>query len=112
RGAAEPPVRPGILACIVNFSGVPHLRYQVGLPLPGRWREVINTDAFGYGGSGVGNLGMIEAVPEPFHSQPASAVLAVPPLGVLWLVPDDSPGSQPGAQPHWRITPLGPVTPR
>ena len=89
RGAAEPPVRPGILACIVNFSGVPHLRYQVGLPLPGRWREVINTDAFGYGGSGVGNLGMIEAVPEPFHSQPASAVLAVPPLGVLWLVPDD-----------------------
>src|SRR5262249_61515096 len=50
--AAEPQARPGILACIVNFSGRPHLRYEVGLPRPGRWREVINTDAFAYGGSG------------------------------------------------------------
>ena len=80
---------PGMLACIVNFSGQPHLRYQVGLPRAGRWREVINTDAFAYGGSGVGNRGFIEAVPEPSHGQPASAVFAVPPLGALWLVPDD-----------------------
>jgi 1,4-alpha-glucan branching enzyme len=80
---------PGMLACIVNFSGRPHLRYQVGLPRAGRWREVINTDAFAYGGSGVGNRGFIEAVPEPSHGQPASAVFAVPPLGALWLVPDD-----------------------
>jgi 1,4-alpha-glucan branching enzyme len=80
---------PGMLACIVNFSGRPHLRYQVGLPRAGRWREVINTDAFAYGGSGVGNQGFIEAVPEPSHGQPASAVFAVPPLGALWLVPDD-----------------------
>jgi 1,4-alpha-glucan branching enzyme len=77
------------VACIVNFSGRPHPRYQVGLPRAGRWREVINTDAFGYGGSGVGNLGSVEAVPEPCHGQPASAVLALPPLGVLWLVPED-----------------------
>src|SRR5262249_57333707 len=61
RGAAEPPVRPGILACIVNFSGVPHLRYQVGLPLPGRWREVINTDAFGYGGRGARHPGRVQS---------------------------------------------------
>ena len=67
----------------------PHLRYQVGLPRAGRWREVINTDAFTYGGSGVGNQGFIEAVPEPSHGQPASAVFAVPPLGALWLVPED-----------------------
>jgi 1,4-alpha-glucan branching enzyme len=86
---AEPPAGPGMLACIVNFSGGPHLRYQVGLPRPGRWREVINTDAFPYGGSGVGNQGIIEAVPEPCHGQPASAVFAIPPLGALWLVPDD-----------------------
>jgi len=78
-----------MLACIVNFSGRPHLRYQVGLPRAGRWREVINTDAFAYGGSGVGNRGVIEAVPEPSHGQPASAVFAVPPLGALWLVPED-----------------------
>jgi 1,4-alpha-glucan branching enzyme len=41
-----------------------------------------------YGGSGVGNLGHIEAVPEPWHGKPASAVIAVPPLGVLWLTPE------------------------
>jgi 1,4-alpha-glucan branching enzyme len=87
--AAEPPAGRGMLACIVNFSGRPHLRYQVGLPRQGRWREVINTDAFPYGGSGVGNQGFIEAVPEPCHGQPASAVFAIPPLGALWLVPDD-----------------------
>jgi 1,4-alpha-glucan branching enzyme len=80
---------PAVLACIVNFSGRPHGDYRVGLPMPGRWAEVINTDAFAYGGSGVGNLGMIEAVPEPWHGQPASAVLTLPPLGVLWLTPQD-----------------------
>jgi 1,4-alpha-glucan branching enzyme len=80
---------PAVLACIVNFSGRPHGSYRVGLPMPGRWAEVINTDAFAYGGSGVGNLGAIEAVPEPWHGQPASAVLTLPPLGVLWLAPQD-----------------------
>ena len=78
----------GVLACIINFSGGPHLRYKVGLPRAGRWREIVNTDAFGYGGSGVGNLGSIEAVPEPYHGQPASAVMTLPPLGALWLVPE------------------------
>jgi 1,4-alpha-glucan branching enzyme len=80
---------PGLLACIVNFSGRPHYSYRVGLPRPGRWTEAINTDAYPYGGSGVGNLGAIEAVPQPWHSQPASAVLTLPPLGVLWLIPQD-----------------------
>jgi 1,4-alpha-glucan branching enzyme len=84
---------PGVLACIVNFSGRPHLRYRVGLPRAGRWREIVNTDAFGYGGSGVGNLGSVEAVPEPYHGQPASAVMALPPLGALWLVPEDRPSA-------------------
>jgi 1,4-alpha-glucan branching enzyme len=77
------------VACVVNFSGGPHLDYRVGLPTAGRWREVINTDAADYGGSGVGNLGAVEAVNEPWHGQPASASLSLPPLGVLWLAPDD-----------------------
>ena len=38
-----------------------------------------------YGGSGVGNFGGIAAVEEPWHGQPASATLRVPPLGALWL---------------------------
>ena len=73
------------LACVANFAGVPHHDYRVGLPSAGRWLEVVNTDAEVYGGSGVGNLGAVEAVPEPWHGQPASAVLQLPPAGVLWL---------------------------
>ncbi|MFL6053429.1 MAG: 1,4-alpha-glucan branching protein GlgB [Actinoallomurus sp.] len=76
------------LACIVNFSGVPHENYRLGLPSPGRWREVINTDAYDYGGGGVGNLGQVEAVEEPSHGLPASACLRVPPLGAVWLAPE------------------------
>ncbi len=79
---------PGVIACIANFSALPHLEYRVGLPRAGRWREVLNTDAVIYGGSGVGNLGGIEALPEPWHGKPASATITVPPLGVLWLTPE------------------------
>ncbi|MGH3203187.1 MAG: alpha amylase C-terminal domain-containing protein, partial [Streptosporangiaceae bacterium] len=82
-------VPAGVIACIANFSAVPHLDYKVGLPAAGRWREVINTDAIVYGGSGTGNLGGIEAEPEPWHGLPASASITVPPLGVLWLTPED-----------------------
>jgi 1,4-alpha-glucan branching enzyme len=77
------------VACVANFAGAPHLNYRVGLPLPGRWREVINTDAEAYGGSGVGNMGAVVAEPEEWHGMPASAVLQLPPNGVLWLTPDD-----------------------
>ena len=80
---------PGVIACIVNFAGHPHEGYRVGLPRAGRWRELINTDAYDYGGSGTGNLGVVEAVAEPWHGQPASAQLTLPPLGVLWLSPED-----------------------
>ncbi|HEY3736930.1 MAG TPA: 1,4-alpha-glucan branching protein GlgB [Jatrophihabitans sp.] len=75
----------GALACISNFSPVPHEAYRIGLPWAGRWAEVINTDAPDYGGSGVGNAGVVTAVPEPLHGMPASAQLRVPPLGTLWL---------------------------
>src|SRR5487761_1156245 len=63
----------GPLACIANFSALPHEEYRIGLPQAGHWREVLNTDADLYGGSGVGNLGGIEAIPEPWHGRPASA---------------------------------------
>src|SRR3954467_1366766 len=49
---------PTVLACIANFSGGPRDDYRVGLPFTGRWREVLNTDAQIYGGSGVGNFGV------------------------------------------------------
>ncbi|HVV22900.1 MAG TPA: 1,4-alpha-glucan branching protein GlgB [Pseudonocardiaceae bacterium] len=76
-----------VMACVANFAGVPHLNYRVGLPKHGRWREVVNTDARVYGGSGVGNLGMVEAESKSWHGMPASAVLQLPPSGVLLLEP-------------------------
>ena len=79
---------PGVIACIANFSALPHQEYKLGLPRAGHWREILNTDAVIYGGSGVGNLGGIEAVPEPWHGKPASATITLPPLGVLWLTPE------------------------
>jgi 1,4-alpha-glucan branching enzyme len=74
------------LACIANFAGQPHDGYRLGLPWAGTWREVLNTDAEAYAGSGVGNLGSVEASSdEGWHGQPASALLRLPPLGTVWL---------------------------
>jgi 1,4-alpha-glucan branching enzyme len=76
------------LVCVANLSPIPRTGYRVGLPSAGRWRELLNTDAGIYGGSNVGNLGQVEAEDAPFHNRPASAVLSLPPLGTIWLVPD------------------------
>ncbi|HEX2184070.1 MAG TPA: 1,4-alpha-glucan branching protein GlgB, partial [Chloroflexota bacterium] len=78
-----------VLACVVNFAGMPHEDYRIGLPKSGAWREVLNTDAYDYGGSGVGNMGRVEAVDEPWHAQPASATVRVPPLGAVWFTPEE-----------------------
>ncbi len=75
------------LACVANLSPVPRQPYRVGLPAPGPWQEVLNTDAPEFGGGGVGNGGQVAASGESWHGQPFSADLALPPLGVLWLVP-------------------------
>jgi 1,4-alpha-glucan branching enzyme len=75
------------LVCICNFSPVSRPGYRVGLPRGGRWRELLNTDDERYGGGGVGNPGELPAEERPWHDQPFSAELTLPPLGVLWLVP-------------------------
>ena len=77
------------VAVVVNFAGVPHEGYRLGLPAAGRWREAINTDSESYGGSGVGNAGVVEAHEGEHRGQPASATLRVPPLGALFLVRED-----------------------
>ncbi|MCG8919632.1 1,4-alpha-glucan branching protein GlgB [Actinokineospora sp. PR83] len=79
----------GDLVCVANFAGAPHLDYRVGLPHGGRWREVLNTDAEVYGGSGVGNYGVVTAEGTPWHGRSSSVVLNLPPQGVVWLVPED-----------------------
>ena len=76
------------VAFVVNLTPVPRERYRIGLPLAGGWREVLNTDAGIYGGSGMGNAGSVTAEPVGAHGQPASAEVTLPPLAALWLVPD------------------------
>ncbi len=77
-----------VLVFAANFSPVPRPGYRLGLPHAGRWREAINTDSTFYGGSDQGNWGTVEAEPVPWHGQPVSAEVTLPPLGAIWLVPD------------------------
>jgi 1,4-alpha-glucan branching enzyme len=77
-----------VLVCACNLTPVPRDGYRIGLPRGGRWREVLNSDAHDYGGSGVGNGGSVETEPVPWHEQPVSAQVTLPPLGVLWLAPE------------------------
>jgi alpha-1,4-glucan:alpha-1,4-glucan 6-glycosyltransferase len=74
-----------VIAVLLNFSGNPVGPYRVGLPFPGAWEELLNTDAVEFGGSGVGNLGAVLAHPEPYAGSPASAEVTLPPLAGLWL---------------------------
>lgn len=68
-----------------NFTPVVRYGYRVGLPAGGRWDEALNSDAEIYGGSGVGNMGGVEAEEVPFHGQDFSAALTLPPLGIIIL---------------------------
>jgi 1,4-alpha-glucan branching enzyme len=72
-----------LVAC--NFTPLPRANYRVGVPCGGFWREILNSDAKVYGGSGHGNLGGVHATPVPFHGRPYSLLLALPPLGVLFF---------------------------
>jgi 1,4-alpha-glucan branching enzyme len=70
-----------------NYTPVPRTNYRVGVDSDGWWRELLNSDAPDYGGSGVGNFGRVEVTPIPAHGRPFSLVLTLPPLGVLFLAP-------------------------
>jgi 1,4-alpha-glucan branching enzyme len=76
------------VVCVMNLSPVPRYDYRVGMPTCCRWKELLNTDSSYYGGSGVGNMGGVEAEAVPWHDQPFSALLTLPPLGAVWLVPE------------------------
>ena len=73
---------------VANLSPVPRSGYRLGLPRACRWREALNTDSTYYGGSDVGNLGAVEPDPVPWHGQPVSAELTLPPLAAIYLVPE------------------------
>jgi len=75
-----------MIACITNFSSEPRPDHQIGLPREGVWKEILNTDAEVYDGTGlIGNLGKVVAHPVPSHGYTASASVTIPPLGAVWL---------------------------
>jgi 1,4-alpha-glucan branching enzyme len=73
---------------VLNWTPLVRHDYRVGVPEPGYYRELLNSDASTYGGSNVGNEGGRAAEPVPAHGHPHSLVLTIPPLGVLFLKRD------------------------
>jgi 1,4-alpha-glucan branching enzyme len=76
-----------LLVAILNFTPVVREAYRLGVPAPGRWDELLNSDADLYGGSGVGNLGGVQAEPLSHHGRDHSVLLTLPPLGMVLLKP-------------------------
>jgi 1,4-alpha-glucan branching enzyme len=75
---------------VCNFTPVVREAYRVGVPAGGRWREILNSDAPFYGGSGVGNLGRVAADEVPWHGRAHSIRLTLPPLAMVLLEPEPS----------------------
>ncbi len=71
------------ILAVFNVTPVPRFQYRVGVPAGGYWREILNSDAPEYGGSGQGNLGGVEADSLPMHGREHSLSLTLPPLGML-----------------------------
>jgi len=74
-----------LLIVILNATPVVREGYRVGVPQSGYYSEILNTDASGYGGSNVGNLGGQSASTQPSQGRPHSLVLTLPPLAVIFL---------------------------
>ena len=72
-----------IMLAVFNFTPVPQHNYIIGVPWKGSWKEVLNSDAGCYGGSGQGNCGTVESTPGSFHGEPYSLSLTLPPLGII-----------------------------
>jgi 1,4-alpha-glucan branching enzyme len=89
RDGAGRPIDEGAREVLVvcNLTPVPRIGYRLGVPRPGHWEELGNSDAAEFGGSGVGNLGGVDAQEHGAHGRRWSLPLTLPPLGVLFLAP-------------------------
>jgi 1,4-alpha-glucan branching enzyme len=74
-----------LLVAVFNFTPTTHFNYRIGVPQPGFWRELLNSDAREYGGSGQGSLGRVEAAPIPLHGRPYSVTITLPPLAAVFF---------------------------
>ena len=77
-----------VIAC--NFTPVPHHNYRVGVPEGGLWREILNSDAQDYDGSGQGNFGAVGAETTSFHGRPYSVNITLPPLAIVYFKRDEA----------------------
>jgi 1,4-alpha-glucan branching enzyme len=81
-----------LMLVALNCTPVPRPNHLLGVPRGGFWREVLNSDATTYGGSGMGNLGGVAALPIPHHGRSHSLSLVLPPLGAVFLKSSPSDG--------------------
>jgi 1,4-alpha-glucan branching enzyme len=79
-----------VLLVVMNYTPVPRTNYRIGVPTGGVWKEVLNSDAHCYWGSGMGNGGRLEASPLAHYQWPRSLTLTLPPLGAVILKPERS----------------------
>lgn len=79
-----------IVVVVCNFTPVVRDEYRIGVPVPGNYQEVFNSDATEYGGSGAGNLGSVATIPQPSHGYASSLVLRLPPLAGVIFRPGES----------------------
>src|SRR5688572_8215364 len=70
---------------VLNCTPQPRPDYRIGVPRGGSWRELLNSDASEYGGSGVGNMGRVLSTDTTHHGRPNSILLTLPPLGIVVL---------------------------
>ena len=84
----QEPERTSEVVVILNLTPMPRLKYRIGMPRPGKWLEVLNSDAAVYGGSNVGNLGGVVAEDQDCHNQSYSAEFTLPPLSIIAFKPE------------------------
>ena len=78
-------VKDDMVLAVCNFTPITHFKYSIGVPQGGFWRELLNSDATEYGGSGQGNMGGVEAAPSPLHGRPYSITFVLPPLAIVFF---------------------------
>src|SRR6185312_1649456 len=86
-----------VVVVVCNWQPIPRADYRVGVPLPGRWQELLNTDEARWGGFGIGNADL-QADGVDLSGYPYSLSLKLPPLSVLWLAPEREASPPPDGQ--------------
>ncbi len=81
----KPASGKNLVLVVCNFTPVPRLGYRLGVPRGGFWKEILNSDALDYGGSGMGNLGGIQASAEIWQDRPATLSMTLPPLAIVFF---------------------------